>query len=55
VLATDWCLEEQTAGIDVRVCDIGEAVEEVMSSYEVTMPGVNGGLPMQGESFHFPL
>ncbi|OQR68186.1 methionine aminopeptidase 2-like [Tropilaelaps mercedesae] len=28
-----------TAGIDVRLCDIGEAVQEVMESYEVEIDG----------------
>ena len=27
------------AGIDVRLCDIGEAIQEVMESYEVTING----------------
>ncbi len=31
------CLQE--AGIDVRLCDIGEAIEEVMTSYEVEIDG----------------
>lgn len=29
----------KTAGIDVRLCDIGEAVQEVMESYEVELDG----------------
>lgn len=29
----------KTAGIDVRLCDIGEAVQEVMESYEVEING----------------
>ena len=29
----------RTAGIDVRLCDVGEAVEEVMESYEVELDG----------------
>lgn len=29
----------RVAGIDTRLCDIGEAVEEVMSSYEVEIDG----------------
>ncbi|KAJ1565676.1 hypothetical protein HK096_000357 [Nowakowskiella sp. JEL0078] len=29
----------RTAGIDVRLCDIGEAIQEVMESYEVTING----------------
>lgn len=33
------------AGIDVRMCDIGEAVQEVMESYEVEV----GGKTHQGE------
>lgn len=28
---------QQTAGIDVRMCDIGEAIQEVMESYEVVV------------------
>lgn len=27
------------AGIDVRLCDVGEAIQEVMESYEVTING----------------
>ncbi|GLV32561.1 uninitiated [Carabus blaptoides fortunei] len=29
----------KTAGIDVRLCDIGEAIQEVMESYEVDIDG----------------
>lgn len=29
----------KTAGIDVRLCDIGEAIQEVMESYEVEIDG----------------
>jgi len=29
----------KTAGIDVRLCDIGEAIQETMESYEVTLNG----------------
>jgi len=29
----------KTAGIDVRLCDIGEAIQEVMESYEVELDG----------------
>lgn len=29
----------RTAGIDVRLCDIGEAVQEVMESHEVELDG----------------
>ena len=29
----------RTAGIDVRLGDIGEAIQEVMESYEVTIDG----------------
>lgn len=29
----------KTAGIDVRLCDIGDAVQEVMESYEVEVGG----------------
>ena len=27
------------AGIDVRLCDVGEAIQEVMESYEVELDG----------------
>lgn len=29
----------KAAGIDVRLCDIGEAIQEVMESYEVELDG----------------
>ncbi|EFJ46638.1 hypothetical protein VOLCADRAFT_109159 [Volvox carteri f. nagariensis] len=29
----------KTAGVDVRLCDVGEAVQEVMESYEVDLDG----------------
>lgn len=29
----------QFAGIDVRLCDIGETIQEVMESYEVEIDG----------------
>lgn len=29
----------QCAGIDVRLCDIGESIQEVMESYEVELDG----------------
>ncbi|KAM3588060.1 uncharacterized protein V6R79_020169 [Siganus canaliculatus] len=29
----------KTAGIDVRLCDVGEAIQEVMESYEVELDG----------------
>ncbi len=29
----------QTAGIDVRVCDIGEVIQEVMESHEIELDG----------------
>ena len=35
--ATETGLRE--AGIDVRLCDIGEAIQEVMESYEVEIGG----------------
>jgi methionyl aminopeptidase len=41
--ATDTGIRE--AGIDVRLCDIGEAIQEVMESYEVEV----GGKTHQGE------
>jgi len=36
----------QKAGIDVRLCDVGEAIQEVMESYEVELDGKT----YQGES-----
>ena len=30
---------KQAAGLDVRMCDIGEAIQEVMESYEVEVGG----------------
>ena len=35
--ATNTGIKE--AGIDVRLCDVGEAIEEVMTSYEVELDG----------------
>lgn len=32
-------LVSQFAGIDVRLCDIGETIQEVMESYEVEIDG----------------
>lgn len=29
----------QCAGIDVRLCDVGESIQEVMESYEVEIDG----------------
>jgi len=29
----------QAAGIDVRLCDVGEAIQEVMESHEVELDG----------------
>ena len=39
-------LMKQAAGLDVRMCDIGEAIQEVMESYEVEV----GGKTHQGMS-----
>ena len=33
------CLCSQAAGIDVRLCDVGEAIQETMESYEVELNG----------------
>ena len=38
----------QAAGIDVRLCDIGESIQEVMESYEVELDGKT----YQGTSLH---
>ena len=35
--ATNTGIKE--AGIDVRLCDVGEAIQEVMESYEVELEG----------------
>lgn len=32
-------LFSQCAGIDVRLCDVGESIQEVMESYEVEIDG----------------
>lgn len=37
----------QFAGIDVRLCDVGETIQEVMESYEVEIDGKT----YQGETF----
>lgn len=34
-----FALHFQCAGIDVRLCDVGEAIQEVMESYEVEIDG----------------
>jgi len=34
-----FSLTRQAAGIDVRLCDIGEQIQETMESYEVTIDG----------------
>lgn len=41
-----FCYALQEAGIDVRLCEIGDAVQEVMESYEVEVNGKTypGGL-----------
>ncbi len=31
--------EKKAAGIDVRLCDVGEAIQEVMESYELELDG----------------
>ena len=41
-------LHLQAAGIDVRLCDVGEAIQEVMESYEVELEGKT----YQGKLFH---
>ena len=33
------CSNIQEAGIDVRLCDVGEAIQEAMESYEVELNG----------------
>ena len=53
--ALDWfsllctrLMRDQEAGIDVRMCDIGDAIQEVMESYEVEVAGKThqGGLSL---------
>ena len=44
-------LMKQAAGLDVRMCDIGEAIQEVMESYEVEV----GGKTHQGTSLSLGL
>ncbi|KCZ81533.1 methionine aminopeptidase, type II [Anncaliia algerae PRA339] len=43
LLASKESMEEgiKAAGVDVRVCDIGERIGEVISSYELTLNGKN--------------
>ena len=41
----------QESGIDVRLCDVGAAIQEVMESYEVEI----GGKTFQGECTQSPL
>ena len=43
--ATNTGIKE--AGIDVRLCDVGEAIQEVMESYEVELEGKT----YQGKNF----
>lgn len=39
-LIVRWrCVFSQCAGIDVRLCDVGESIQEVMESYEVELDG----------------
>jgi methionyl aminopeptidase len=33
------CIVVRKIGIDVRLCDVGEAIQEVMESYECTIDG----------------
>ena len=41
----------QESGIDVRLCDIGEAIQEVMESYEVELDGkIHPGILFTGEN-----
>lgn len=44
-----FALYFQCAGIDVRLCDVGEAIQEVMESYEVEIDGKT----YQGKFFFF--
>ena len=37
--STPPCAGVREAGIDVRLCDIGAAIQEVMESYEVELDG----------------
>lgn len=42
MLCTDMSVNtslSQFAGIDVRLCDVGETIQEVMESYEVEIDG----------------
>lgn len=32
-------MSSQSAGIDVRLCDVGESIQEVMESYEIELNG----------------
>ena len=37
-LIVRFCFSQES-GIDVRLCDVGEAIQEVMESYEVELDG----------------
>jgi hypothetical protein len=39
LLFNSVCPSFQEAGIDVRLCDVGAAIQEVMESYEVEIDG----------------
>jgi methionyl aminopeptidase len=39
LLFNSFCPSFQEAGIDVRLCDVGAAIQEVMESYEVEING----------------
>ena len=48
----------RTSGIDVRLCDVGEAIQEVMESYEVELDGKTVSCQGHSElewSFHWSL
>lgn len=42
----------QFAGIDVRLCDIGETIQEVMESYEVEIDGKTYQGKATSQCFH---
>ncbi len=51
---TDTCAGVSTAGIDVRLCDVGEAVQEVMESYEIELDGKSHQVRNGAASHHSP-
>ena len=41
----------RTAGIDVRLCDVGAAIQEVMESHEIELEGKTYQVPKQPDFY----